>query len=255
MPDSEDRSSRREELRAKLIRDKARDRRRKRLRVAAFIAAVVVVLGAIGAGIYAATRSTGDEPDVAQISPAGVPMAQTYYSLGAPEGSGKPVADLYLDFMCPYCGDFHKVNGKTIDEAVAADQITLRVHTRTFLDRSSSTGSYSTRAAAAFAEVYSQDPELALPYLDALFENQPQEGNPGLTTKQLADLAKKVGVTEDIAPAVNDGRYTSWLHDRVEPAASSEQSSTPAFLVNGTKVESWNEDGTVLAAITAASGS
>lgn len=241
----ERRAAQREEIRRQR---KAEIARQKRIRTA-IIAAIAVVALAIAAGIgwaiYSSTRPAGPV-----TPPQGVAADQAYYQLGAE--SGKPVVDIYLDFMCPICGQFHQLNGGDLDKLVKADQVTLRLHTRTFLDAQSTTGDYSTRAANALSCVADEDPEKLMPMHDLLFENQPAEGSAGLTNAQLTDLALKAGASKDVASCIGSTKHATWLHDVVEPEAQKNApKGTPTVLIDGEMFQGWATPGGLTKALVA----
>ena len=88
--------------------------------------------------------------------------------------------------------------------------ITLNIHPISILDRSSQGTKYSTRAASAMYCVAVSDAEASVPFMQAMYANQPAEGSTGLTDDQILGIAKGVGVT-DIDSCVNDGRYMDYV--------------------------------------------
>lgn len=223
-------------------RREAEKRRSQRVRVALISAVVVALVAVSSSAVYGISRLHQPAPEIPLAAPSGIPTDQTYYVLGAPEGSSDVTVDIWADFICPSCGQFHDVNGAYVDSIIQDESVTVRLHTRTFLDLQSSTRDYSTRAAGAFACVYDEDPDLALDYQDALFENQPSEGS-ALTNRELSDLAVGVGAPESVSSCIGAKTYSTWLHDVVEKEAKEKTTGTPYILVNGTKFENWNTEG------------
>ena len=153
-------------------------------------------------------------------------------------GSGETVVDLYIDPMCPYCGQFEVVNGATLAALVDDGSISLRVHSLTFLDSASQGSEYSTRASNALTCEAATNPDSTLDYMAALFANQPAEGTSGLTDDELVALSSG---EESIADCVNSGRYAEWSQGNTDaavtgPILGAEIDSiegTPTILVDG----------------------
>ena len=153
-------------------------------------------------------------------------------------GTGDTVVDLYIDPMCPYCGQFDAANGATLAALVDNGAITLRLHALTFLDQASAGSEYSSRASAALTCVAATNPESTLDYLTALFGDQPIEGTSGLTDDEL--IALSVG-PDPINDCVASGRYLAWSQQNTDnalngPIPGSDLPSlqgTPTALVDG----------------------
>ena len=99
--------------------------------------------------------------------------------------------DTYIDFMCPICNQFEQSYGTAIQGLVDDGTITLGIHPIAILDRSSQGTKYSTRAANAMYCVAVADADAVMPFMQAMYANQPQEGSTGLTDD--ADPADRVG--------------------------------------------------------------
>ena len=89
--------------------------------------------------------------------------------------------DTYIDFMCPVCNQFEQLYGEAIDGLVDDGTITLNIHPISILDRASQGTEYSTRAANAMYCVAAADADASVPFMQAMFANQPAEGSTGLT--------------------------------------------------------------------------
>jgi protein-disulfide isomerase len=100
--------------------------------------------------------------------------------------AGIPTLDIYNDFMCPGCGGVERQYGAQFDSLIEAGKINLRYHPLAFLDQMSreySNGKvtnrsygYSTRAASAAFWVAEHYPNLYKKFVDAMYQNQPSEG-------------------------------------------------------------------------------
>jgi protein-disulfide isomerase len=153
-------------------------------------------------------------------------------------GTGAVIVDEYIDPMCPFCGQFEQTNGELLIAGVDSGDITLRVHSLTFLDRVSQGTNYSSRASAALTCQATLNPDNTLEFLSALFANQPQEQTAGLSDRQLADLA-----TGDVSiiDCVEAGQYQDWSQQNTETALTGPidgaqieaVTGTPTVLVDG----------------------
>ncbi|WP_431801864.1 DsbA family protein [Microbacterium sp. bgisy203] len=150
-------------------------------------------------------------------------------------GDGDQTLDLYLDFMCPICNQFETTYGEEIQDLVNDGTITLNIHPIAILDRYSQGTNYSTRSANAMYCVVETDPDAAVPFMQAMFTNQPEENSPGLTDAQILDIAKGVGVT-GIDSCVGDGTYSKFVGAMTEKTPiqpGSQGIGTPTLAVNG----------------------
>jgi len=150
-------------------------------------------------------------------------------------GDGEDRLDTYIDFMCPVCNQFEQVYGAEIAGLVDDGSITLGIHPISILDRASNNTQYSTRSANAAYCVAVADADASLPFLQAMFENQPAENSSGLTNSEILDIAAGVGVT-GIDSCVNDGTYAGFVtamtaETPIQPG--SQGIGTPTIAVNG----------------------
>src|SRR6478752_6643344 len=154
-------------------------------------------------------------------------------------GEGSNTLDTYIDFMCPICNQFEQSYGETIQGLVDDGSVTLNIHPISILDRASQGTEYSTRAANAMYCVAAADAEASVPFMKAMYENQPQEGSTGLTDEQILGIAKTVGVT-GIDDCVNSGRYSKFVATMTEETPVKEGASgigTPTVVPNGEIVD------------------
>ncbi|MCW3492345.1 DsbA family protein [Microbacterium sp. SSM24] len=150
-------------------------------------------------------------------------------------GDGENDLGTYIDFMCPVCNQFEQVYGEEIEGLVDDGTITLAIHPISILDNRSQGTEYSTRAANAMYCVAVADADAALPFMNAMFANQPQEGTSGLTDEEILQIAEVAGVT-GIDSCVNDGIYADYVtamtkDTPVQPGAGGV--GTPTVTVNG----------------------
>ena len=130
---------------------------------------VVVVAVVIGVVVWMNNSATdaGTRPEAANID------SETG-AITVGEGTGSIAT--YVDFMCPICNSFEQLYGDTIDAALSDGSASLDIHPIAILDSKSQGTEFSTRAANAMYCVAVEDGEKSLPFLRAMFENQPAEG-------------------------------------------------------------------------------
>jgi protein-disulfide isomerase len=150
-------------------------------------------------------------------------------------GSGDQTMDTYIDFMCPICNQFETAYGDAISGLVDDGTITLNIHPISILDRASQGTEYSTRAANAMYCVAEADGTAAVPFMQAMFANQPAEQSTGLTDEEILAIAAGVGVS-GIDSCVTDGEYSKFVtsmtaNTPVAPGASG--IGTPTIAING----------------------
>ena len=193
--------------------------------------AVVVVLVAVGA-LVVWMNNAAVSPDPVVTPDAAVINAET----GAiAVGDGDQSMDTYIDFMCPVCNQFEQAYGAAIQGLVDDGTITLNIHPISILDRQSQGTEYSTRAANAMYCVAAADGTAAEPFMQAMFQNQPEEGSTGLTNDQIIAIAAASGVT-GIDACVNDGEYAGYvtaMTDKTPIAPGASGIGTPTIAING----------------------
>lgn len=157
--------------------------------------------------------------------------------------------DVYMDFLCPACAQFERYGGATLQKAVDAGKARVRVHPMSFLDRASAGTRYSTRAANAFITAAKAQPDVALRLAQALYAKQPREGGPGLTDKQIADIARSTGVAEDTVATFTDGLNNDFVAQVTQTAFEHDVTGTPTVLVNGKPIRNPSRPGVLAEAI------
>ena len=246
------RAAQREELRKQRQAELKRQRTVRTVVIAAVTAVALVIVAGLGYLGYRAMQPAGPV-----ASPEGVAEGQPYLSFGAPEGSGKPVVELHLDFMCPYCGQFEELNGEDVQTMIEEEEATVNIVPRNFLDTLSTTGDYSSRTANAFVCVYEESPEAAITLQQLLFENQPAENSAGLTDEQIASYAKEAGASEETLSCLDEGTYEPWVNKVADPHGEDTGSGTPFVKVDDTVLEpqQWGEAGVLKQMVDEAAGS
>ncbi|MGX9297407.1 DsbA family protein [Tsukamurella paurometabola] len=166
--------------------------------VIAVVLAVVAVLALTGCS-RSITGSAVADPGAAR------PVA----SEGAiTVGSGGREMTVYVDFLCPACALLERENGAAISSAVAAGRLTVVYRPMAFLDRMSASGTYSSRALAAFAATAKASSSATTQrFVAALFDAQPREGGTDdLSNAGIADIAAKAGVAAATVAKIREGR-------------------------------------------------
>ncbi|BDZ42643.1 hypothetical protein GCM10025865_19420 [Paraoerskovia sediminicola] len=245
----------------------ARDRRVRIITISALVVALAVVVA-----IVVFIMNEGDKPALDRVdapatatADAGIPLGESGAAGTTNEGAVEVA--VYLDYMCPVCGQFEELNGETLDSLRESGDITEVLHPVSILDRMSSGARFSTRAAAAAAFVADRAPEAMADFNDAMFVNQPEENTPGYTDDQIADIAVAAGVPDDVAEGIRNGdadsAFSGWVEAGTELASDDDalknpQSGgfgTPTITIDGERWDgNWSEDGALEAAVTAAQG-
>jgi len=142
---------------------------------------------------------------------------------------------VYVDYLCPYCGQFETTNGAQLASWLTAGNITLETHPISILDQSSSGSKYSTRSANAAACVANYQPDSFLDVNTALFANQPTEGTTGLTNAELVSLVDEAGVTDEaVATCITDEEFSGWVGDATDRALDNALPNTDIGALTGT---------------------
>jgi protein-disulfide isomerase len=192
--------------------------------------AVVVVLVGVGVAVWwgnAVSSSAGEAPDSPAVNASTGAIAV---------GDGPDTVDTYIDFMCPVCNEFEQAYGPTLEELVDDGSITLNIHPISILDRLSNGTDYSSRSAGAAYCVAEDDPANVLPFVQAMFANQPAENSSGLTDDEIVGIAQQAGASGDVAECIADGTYTRFATamTRETPVQEGAQGiATPTVAVNG----------------------
>ncbi|TFC57204.1 DUF4190 domain-containing protein [Cryobacterium sp. TMB1-7] len=209
---------------------------------AVLLVVLVFFTAAMGAFVTAVAGATSSVTSESTSGPTGQ-IGAAYFDEGyLLVGTGSTVVDLYIDPMCPYCGQFDIANGDTLAALVEDGSITLRLHSLTFLDEASQGSEYSTRASAALTCEASINPESTLDYLAALFANQPTEGTTGLSDDELVALSDGAS---SIAECVTGEQYHAWSQQNTDaaltgPIPGAEIASiqgTPTVLIDGVQYD------------------
>ena len=141
----------------------------------------------------------------------------------------------YVDYMCPYCGQFEATNAEYLRTLVESGAASLEIFPLAFLDRVSMGSAYPTRAMNAFGCVADQQPSAALDFHELLFANQPAESTTGLSDDEIIELARQAGAkSAAVETCIRDQQFKSWTDAATDRATQDRNvTATPTVLVNG----------------------
>ncbi|WP_315098089.1 thioredoxin domain-containing protein [uncultured Cellulomonas sp.] len=287
---------RRDEARAKAAQmRKEQERRAKRNRILAIAGLVVAILALVAVAFTIVNENQANQAansdvvygqdaenvvppsldDVTAPAPAndkgGIPVSGPTGDDVGTAGEGDVDLTIYLDFMCPYCGQFETTNGPDLDAMLEEGGVTITYHPVSILDRLAAGSSYSTRAVNATAIVADKSPEHFTDFISAMFEDQPAEGTSGLSDAEIATRAESVGVPEAVTSTFTDtvsgtfdtdteeGIAGTWrtfapwtLAATIQAGTDVPEFSTPTVLINGEPFTGWQEPGALKQAVDAA---
>jgi protein-disulfide isomerase len=217
--------------------------------------AIVVILVIVVAGVVITKNQSevqaegygGSTQSVATASADGV------VTVAKPGATPKVTIDVFEDALCPICSAFETQFGQQISQEIDSGSLAVNFHMLNFLNASSFSGDYSTRAAAALlcvAQESGSQPGLYMAYHSALFnsDNQPAEqGTEDLTNEQLASLATSVGAPAAATTCISSGQNVdaaaaSAATSSATLSAATGQVATPTVLVNGAPVKQLTTD-------------
>jgi hypothetical protein len=132
-------------------------------------------------------------------------------------GAGTVRITLYVDYLCPTCGEFEQANGDYIESLVDSGAATVDIHPLAVLSNRSQGTKYSLRAANAAACVAEHSPDQFYAVNKALYAEQPEEGTPGLTDAQLTKVVTGVSGLQDrraVTSCIADQDYSKWVDEQ-----------------------------------------
>lgn len=159
----------------------------------------------------------------------------------APNAPGIVAITIWVDYLCPVCGEFEEENGELIRTLVDSGAATVEYHPIAILTSLSAGTGYSLRAANAAACVSNYNPDAFFDFNAGLFADQPEEGSEGLTDDELLEIARAAGATStSLERCVDEGRFFEWVK-----AATTRAGNGP-LPVEGTEVENVRGTPTIL---------
>ncbi|MGR2753662.1 DsbA family protein [Agromyces arachidis] len=254
------RNERREAARekARLLREEQRKKeRRNRFLIQGGVVVAIVAIAALVYGMIAANMPT-DGPGPRNMASDGILLVGGENGIEAVEtpaipAGGDPtptepdesgtVANIvvYVDYLCPYCGQFEQTNSESMRTLVEQGAATLEIHPIAILTNKSAGTQYSLRAANAAACVAEESPEAFFDFNALMFENQPEELTAGPSNAEIKELAAEAGAASSVDECIDDTQFKSWVEDATnraltQPIPNSDLESvkgTPTVLVNG----------------------
>lgn len=218
----------------------ARQRAHKRNRTLAAVGGLVIV-GLVVVIVISLVNAAGrgGTPGGAAAQPAVVTpaIATANGALLLGQATAPVKVEIYLDYLCPYCGRFERANSGELDRMVADGTVRLELYPLSFLDKMSNESRYSTRAANAVATVADRAAGKVLAFSNALFANQPAEGSAGLSDEQIAKLASGAGVPPDVVTRFTEGIFEPWVAASTSAVFKSGVTGTPTVKINGSRYD------------------
>lgn len=173
--------------------------------------AIVVIIAIIAVGLIMYEKNTATQGSGYGVSKESTASVDDKGIITVSNGNPSLVLDVYEDGLCPACAQFEHQFGQQISKAIDDGQLTARYHMVNFLNASSHSGTYSTRAYAALIAVAKNDgskPGVFMQFHTALYDpaNQPKEnGSSDLSNAQLASLAGSVGASTTTQDEISTG--------------------------------------------------
>jgi len=253
------RNERREAARQRAQRARTQQKRRQRgVRLGLQIGLGVVLLAAatiVTLVLVDSVKPAGPGPS--NMSQGGITIGQDLKAVTASsqspaptatDGSGAVRITMYVDYLCPTCGEFEKANGDYIESLVDSGAATVDIHPVATLSNRSQGTKYSLRAANAAACVADHSPNQFFAVNAALFAKQPDQGTAGLTDAQLARVVTGVDGLQQrsaITKCIEDQTFSKWVDERttavtggdVPGSTSKDFPGVPLVLVNGQRYE------------------
>ena len=225
---NERREQAREQARRAREAEKKREKRNRWLLQGGIVVVVVAILGVVALVLSQSMKPAGPGP--ANMISGGVTFGsdlEVVKTASLQEGEERAARDVdwekppidvtvYVDYMCPACGNFEQQNGTMLEQYVGSGDINMTVYPINFLDGQSLGTKYSTRAANLFSCIVDQQPESAFALHNRLLsaEVQPAEQTTGLTDEQLIEQAEAAGATasNELKQCVKDQRYAGFIN-------------------------------------------
>lgn len=234
---------------AAAMREAEEKRARRRRTAIAGVTGVVVVALVVAVGLVIQSVRA-DRPD-----PNAVPQNTIDGAVVVGTETAPVTLDVYLDYQCPACRAFEAANASLLDELASEGDVAVRYFPIAILD-SRLPGDASARAAGAAGCVADSSPDSFPAFNEALFVNQPEEGE-GLSDDDLVRFARDAGAADEVEACITEGRYTGWAETVTSQAGVR---GTPTVRVSGpgtdgpVDVEQWQSPDLLRAAVDGARG-
>lgn len=156
--------------------------------------------------------------------------------VAAPENPPEVIEiQLYVDYLCPFCGDFEAENERQLRSWIEQGAATVEIFPVSILDSLSAGSQYSTRAANAAGCVANYAPNSFFEFHSLLMANQPEEGQVGLTDEQLIAFAEEAGAGGDqLEECVTGEEFRGWVKSATAQALNGPLPGTDVESISGT---------------------
>jgi protein-disulfide isomerase len=228
---------------SKQARNKSRELRKAQAAIAAqrgrrlglaFVTGGVIIVGLVIAIVVSLVNAAGEDGGGTAGGELVTPKTATSSgALTVGSATASVTLEVYLDYMCPFCGRFERANGDEVTRLVDDGTVKLELHPLSFLDRTSKGTEYSTRAANAVTTVADRAPDKVLAFNKALFARQPEEGSEGLSDSEIAGLARDAGVPDEVVADFADRTFVPWIERSTEAAFDGGITGTPTVKIDG----------------------
>lgn len=252
------REAARDKARVQREQQKKKDRRSRVILQGSLVVLVLAIVTVVG--IVVANGVRPPSPGPLNMLSDGIKIGQGFKAVPTPalqpdatpvpsKTNAPNVIDLrvYIDYQCPYCGQFEATNAAQIKTWVSTGAATLEIHPLAILDQASLGKKYSTRAANAAACVANYSPNQFFDFNALLFANQPKENSEGPTDAQIISLAKQAKVihADSVSSCITDQKFKSWTNAATARATSDplpgtnvkKLAGTPTVIINGKKYD------------------
>jgi protein-disulfide isomerase len=243
---------------AKQLREdqKKKDRRNRVLLQGGIVVVAVAIIAIVVFAITSSIRPAGPGPK--NMASDGILIGQDMKAISTPalRPEAKPVASVpdstgtvadirvYVDYLCPYCGNFETTNSAQIANWVKSGAATVEIHPISILTSKSAGTQYSLRAANAAACVANYAPDDFYGFSAAMFQDQPKEGTAGRSDAEIKKVVKASGVSTSLSQintCIDNTTFKSWVLAATDRALTGPLpnssvpavTGTPTVLVNG----------------------
>lgn len=238
----------REKARALRVQQKRKDRRNKFFLQGGIAIALVAVVAIVWGGIAASIQPAGPGPK--NMASDGILIGEGLKAVHTPArpAGAAPIPSepdesgavanirMWVDYICPVCGQFEKTNGAQIEKWVDSGAATLEVHPIATQTSKSAGTKYSLRAATAAACVANYSPDDFFAFNAAMFVDQPKENTPALSNDEINARIKAAGVSnlKQISSCVDKEQFKQWVSGATDRAVTGPLPNTELEAVGGT---------------------
>ncbi|MDA2812948.1 thioredoxin domain-containing protein [Nocardiopsis sp. RSe5-2] len=225
---------------------------------------MIVLVAVVGVVFFLRGGFGGSGGDGGAVSADGLQVQQDDGSVVLAEpGTDAPVVEVYMDFQCPPCKEFHTESGGLLEDMGSDGEATVHYRPVSMFTTQGGTMAENSLRAGAAAIVAAEYGSF-LEYQDRLFDAQPAEGEEGFSAEELKSIGEQVGIDdpefatridEEVAAAdaeVNgagapSGSAVYALMNATDAvmgrySGTDAFSGTPAVYINGSSVDPFTTD-------------